>query len=184
MSEPTRITEPVDPAGPVGPFDAVASPEAMSTVETPDTTETVTCPECGRATAIAVRRRDAASFCPACDFPLFWGPTRVTLDGDGRAADDSLRRLPGTAGRTTVAAVTCPHCAEQNPVSASVCVRCGRSLHPEAVQRATEPEPVLVPAMVSQPEPEPEAESAVWLWVAAAVALLILAVVVFGLTTN
>jgi hypothetical protein len=183
MSEQTEIETP-EPVDALAPTEATAIVEALPPVETVqpigslesvESMETVTCPECGRTTAIAGHRRDAASFCPACDFPLFWAPTRVVLDGDGRAADDSLRRLPGTAGRATVASLTCPHCAEQNPISATVCVRCGRSLHPEPVSVAPAAAPVPEPVVV---EPEPESRAWDWVWVAALIAALIIVGVV------
>lgn len=172
MSEQTDI-EPTQAVAATAPPDATTVIEVAPPSDPAESMETVTCPECGRATAIAVHRRDSASFCPSCDFPLFWAPTRVVLDAEGRAADDSLRRLPGTAGRATVASLTCPHCAEQNQISASVCLRCGRSLHPEPVYVAPAPVPVPVPEPVVV-EPEPERRSWGWLWIVALIVAIIL----------
>jgi hypothetical protein len=169
----------LDAGYPVGPGPAHGV-EPVPAVE-PEPAELVTCPECGLATTIALHRRDAAGFCPACDYPLFWAPTRIVLDGEGRAGE-SLRRLPGTAGRATVASLTCPHCAEQNPLAASVCVRCGRSLVLEPAAPEPEPEPVVVP--VAEPEPEPEPRSTTWIWVVAALAVLALVTLVVWLATS
>ena len=114
--------------------------------------EIVVCPECGAAATAALNRRDAKDFCANCDYPLFWTPSDVIMDrGDG--SDESLRRLPGTVGRATIASLPCPACAEPNAVSALTCVRCGASLHPvEAPPPPPEPEPVYVPP---PPLPEP-----------------------------
>lgn len=172
MSEQTDA-ESRQAVGAAVPSDATTVIKVPAPSDPVESMETVTCPECGRATAIAVHRRDSASFCPSCDFPLFWAPSRVVLDAEGRAGDDSLRRLPGTAGRATVASLTCPHCAEQNQVSASLCLRCGRSLHPEPVYVAPAPVPVPEPVVV---EPEPERRSWGWLWIVA----LILAIILVG----
>ena len=61
-------------------------------------------------------------------------------------AAETLRRLPGTGGRATVAAVPCPHCAEPNAVSAVLCARCGLPMVlPEA---APIPEPVYAPPLM------------------------------------
>ena len=79
-----------------------------------------------------------------------------------RAAEDALRRLPGTVGRATVASVACPHCAEPNTLSAQVCVRCGRSMH--VVEEPPPPVPVYVPPPPMEPEPEPERAVPWWVW--------------------
>jgi hypothetical protein len=139
--------------------------------------ELVTCPECGTAARVVFKRRDARDFCRACDYPLFWTPSAIQRD---RAdADESLRRLPGTMGRATIASLPCPHCAELNALSAQICVRCGLALHPEPAPPPPAPAPVYV-APPPAPEPEPERGWPWWAWlllaigVAAAVTVAIL----------
>jgi hypothetical protein len=126
--------------------------------------ETVTCPECGTIASIAMRRRESSDFCRTCDYPLFWLPSRVVLDSGDDVSDGSLRRLPGTVGKATVASLACPHCDEPNAVSAQLCVRCGLSMHPVAPPPAPEivympprlPEPVVIPQKTHIPW---------WVWV-------------------
>ena len=137
----------------------------------------VTCPECGSVQDVRLSRRDSADFCRRCDFPLFWTPSQVMRDrGDG-GEGESLRRLPGTAGRIRLASVACPHCAELNTVSAELCVRCGLSMHPIAYE---EPAPVYIPP---PPEPEPvvEIEERDRWWVWAAVAMTLVAIILIAL---
>lgn len=141
-----------------------------------DRTEIV-CPECGTAAGVALNRRDAQDFCAQCDFPLFWTPAEVIRDGEA-GGGESLRRLPGTAGRVTVAAVPCPTCAEANPVGAQTCLRCGGPM----VLPVPEPTVVVeLPAPV-EPEPEPRKRGIDWYWwvvgAATLVALVALVVVV------
>jgi DNA-directed RNA polymerase subunit RPC12/RpoP len=133
-------------------------------------TQTITCPECGTLGTVSVNRRESSDFCRTCDYPLFWVPSRVILDAGDGSDGRSLRRLPGTVGRSTVASVTCPHCDEPNTVSALVCVRCGKSMHPELA--APPPEIVYVPTPAPTPVTEP-AKSRIpwWVWVMAFFAL-------------
>jgi hypothetical protein len=105
----------------------------------------ITCPGCGTVSHFEELRRSSTEFCRSCDYPLFWA--RSTLVG-ARAGevdgDTGLRRLPGTAGRTTVATVTCWACQEPNLVAATICVRCGSDLAgPPAPEPAPEPAPVV-----------------------------------------
>jgi uncharacterized paraquat-inducible protein A len=135
----------------------------------------IICPECGAHGMVAPSRRESADFCAQCDFPLFWTPAAVELDRDQTAAVEALRRLPGTAGRVTVASVPCPTCAEANPVGAETCLRCGGPM----VLRAPEPVPVVV-APAPEPEPVPEPSTNWWWWVlggATLIALIALVVV-------
>lgn len=133
------------------------------------TAEVVTCPECGTRSEVALNRRRSQDFCPRCDYPLFWTPSTIISDSD--AADHaSLRRLPGTAGRVTVASRTCPHCSESNQLTALTCVRCGGLMDPP------QPAPVFVepaPAPVVEPEPEPR-RTPWWMWVGGVLTLLVL----------
>jgi hypothetical protein len=129
---------------------------------TPDaTTELVTCPECGTTALVTLNRRQSQDFCRHCDFPLFWTPTEVVMDGVG-VSDDSLRRLPGTTGRAMTASIACPHCSEPNPVSAEVCVRCGLSMH--VAPPPPPPEPVYVPPAPVVYEPPPQKGTPWWVW--------------------
>lgn len=138
--------------------------------------EPVTCPECGTAAMVMLNRRDASDFCATCDFPLFWTPAAVQREASMRADEDSLRRLPGTVGRVTVASLPCPHCAEPNALSAEVCVRCGRPMRVEELP-APAPAPVYVPP--PPPEPEPDKRVPWWAWalVGLGVAIIIVLIV-------
>lgn len=124
--------------------------------------ELLTCPECGTAARVTLNRRDAQDFCRVCDYPLFWTPTAIQRDRTD--ADESLRRLPGTVGRATIASLACPHCAEPNALSAQVCVRCGGLMHPVVEAPPPPPEPVYVAPPPPPPEPEPERGWPWWAW--------------------
>src|SRR3954470_24504042 len=80
------------------------APSAASTVAgmPPPSTEVITCPECGTSAQVTLNRRDSVDFCRTCDYPLFWTPSKVIRDPADNN-DESLRRLPGTVGRATVA---------------------------------------------------------------------------------
>jgi hypothetical protein len=140
----------------------------------------VVCPECGTPASATLNRRDAQDFCVKCDFPLFWTPTEVIRDGvDG--GGESLRRLPGTAGRVTVASVPCPTCAEANPLGAETCLRCGG---PMVLVAAPEPVRAPEPAPLPPPVPEPVEAGIGWYWWlvggATLIALIALVVVVLA----
>jgi hypothetical protein len=154
------MTSELLPAEPPAP----APTPAVVEVITPAAVEVLTCPECGTAASVTVNRRDAADFCRTCDYPLFWTPSRVHYDSVSRSAEETLRRLPGTVGRATVASQPCPHCAEPNALTAQICVRCGLSMHPiEAPPPPPLPEPVY-----AAPTPEVHVEPARgipwWVW--------------------
>jgi hypothetical protein len=146
-----------------------SQPAAVEAAHHGTTDEVVTCPECGTRSEVALNRRRSQDFCARCDYPLFWTPSTILSDSD--AADQaSLRRLPGTAGRVTVASRTCPHCAESNALTALTCVRCGGLMDPP------EPEPVFVapaPAPAVEPEPEPR-RTPWWMWAGGVLTLLVL----------
>ena len=108
----------------------------------PPATEFITCPECGTTASVTLNRRDSVDFCRTCDYPLFWTPSQIVRDPSD-SSDESLRRLPGTVGRATVASLACPFCYEPNALSAQTCVRCGKPMHPVA---ETAPAPVYVAA--------------------------------------
>jgi hypothetical protein len=125
----------------------------------------VACPECGTVQFIHLNRREALDFCRNCDFPLFWTPSEIVRDRGSRAGE-GLRRLPGTVGRSTLASMACPNCAELNLVAAEVCIRCGKPMHPVVEAPPPPPEPVYVPP---PPAIEPSKPRGVpwWVWAAA-----------------
>jgi hypothetical protein len=128
----------------------------------------ITCPGCGTVSHFEELRRSATEFCRSCDYPLFWArSTLVAARGGGSDGDTGLRRLPGTAGRTTVATVTCWACQEPNLVAATICVRCGSDLAGPPPAPAPEPQPAPVVEVVEEvvvvPKPSP------WPWILLAV---------------
>ena len=138
----------------------------------------VVCPRCGTPGLVAPSRREATDFCSRCDFPLFWTPAAAAeLDRDQAGATEALRRLPGTGGRVTIAAIACPTCAEANPIGAETCLRCGGPM--VLPEPAPEPVPVAVaPPPASAPAPEPS--NPWWWWLvggATLIALIALVVV-------
>lgn len=152
----------------------------MTSEQRVDQRAAVACPECGTSAPVALNRRDAQDFCAKCDFPLFWTPAEVIRDG-AEGSGENLRRLPGTAGRVTVASIPCPTCAEANPVGAETCLRCGG---PMVLVTAPEPITVIAPPPPPAPVPEPEPAGIDWYWWlvggATLVALIALIVVVLA----
>jgi hypothetical protein len=168
--DPTEVTFDPDPtiAQPV-------STEPSPTERGADQHQVVTCPECGTQARVALNRRRSEDFCPRCDFPLFWTPSQI-VSGGTTPEESGLRRLPGTAGRVTVASRACPHCAESNQVSALTCVRCGGLMDP--------PEPVVPVAAPAPPPPAPEPEprrTPWWVWAGLGLTLALLVVVILVL---
>lgn len=177
-------TEPVDPTEETTTLEVVpsfAEPEVLPAPVVPMATERLTCPECGTVASVTLNRRDATDFCRSCDYPMFWTPARVYTDNMARAAQEALRRLPGTVGRATVASRTCPHCAEPNALSAQFCVRCGLDMDP--VIAAPPPVPVL--EYIEPPaEPEPERGVPWWVWALLVIGLTAVVVLVVLKATN
>ncbi len=174
------------PTGRIDAPTAITTPEADGVVVAAvgldvGTRELVTCPECGATQQVQVSRRDAADFCERCDFPLFWVPQRVTRDRADGGATESLRRLPGTVGRTTLASVPCPHCAEPNTVRAVVCVRCELPMRPLA---PPPPPPPVQPAPAAPPPVviEPDRGTPWWVWLIVGVFAVTVVLVVLVLT--
>lgn len=139
----------------------------------------VTCPTCGTVSYFEEIGRDAEAFCRVCDFPLFWVRSGSLGATDGFSGDVGLRRLPGTAGRVALATLPCPSCTEPNPVTGTICIRCGADLYPEP--EVPEPEPVVV---APPPPPPPAPKRRIWPWVLlgvlaglAVVALVVLLIV-------
>jgi hypothetical protein len=141
------------------------------------TTVDLTCPTCGTVSYFEELNRDAASFCRVCDFPLFWvrGRQLGALEGGG---DAGLRRLPGTAGRVALAMMACPACTEPNPVTGTICIRCGADLHPAPVVVVEPPPP---PAEAPAP---PAPKRTIWPWIVLAVLAVVAVVLLVVLVTN
>jgi hypothetical protein len=162
------IEAPAPPAAAAPPTEVATTvssapaPTTAAAVMPPPATEFLTCPECGTTAQVTLNRRDSVDFCRTCDYPLFWTPSKVFRDPSAESAE-SLRRLPGTVGRATVASLACPFCYEPNALSAQTCVRCGRPMHP--VEEAPAPVPVYVPPPAPPALPEPKAKVAWWVWV-------------------
>jgi hypothetical protein len=174
------VAEPVPFADPVPAAEPATAPTAYAGASS--ATEQVVCPECGATAVVTLNRRESADFCRTCDYPLFWTPANVLRSASDGSAEDTLRRLPGTVGRATVASQPCPHCAEPNALSAQVCIRCGRPMHLEERPAPPPPPPAYVPP---PPEPVyvvPKRRIAWWVWallalgVVATVVLIVLAV--------
>ncbi|HEY2297240.1 MAG TPA: hypothetical protein VGH43_05900 [Jatrophihabitans sp.] len=156
-------------------------PSTTAGVMPPPATEVITCPECGTVAKVTLNRRESVDFCRNCDYPLFWTPSKI-VRGPSMSTDESLRRLPGQAGRVTIASLPCPFCYEPNALSAQTCIRCGKPMHP--VEEAP-PAPVYVappPAPVVVEEPS---KVAWWVWalLALGAAALITLIVLIGTGT-
>ena len=147
------------------------------------TGEALTCPECGTVSHVTLNRREAVDFCHTCDYPLFWAPKKI-LRGSGEQTDESLRRLPGTSGRVSVASLPCPFCAEPNAINAHTCVRCGRPMHPVAAPPPPPPPRAYVPPPPPEPVWEPEPGIAWWVWLLLALGVVALAVVIVLIATG
>lgn len=149
-------------APPLAPATVVSE---VLTIAVPDLVVDVECPTCGTPARIDANRRDAEDFCVTCDFPLFWAVERSVVLAAPDTGDTGLRRLPGTAGRTTLSFVSCPGCTEPNVPSAVQCTRCAANLHPIAG-------PLPVPVVVADAPVElvEEPTSRNWWWLALAIA--------------
>src|SRR6185312_7518191 len=90
----------------VAPFAPTAPAPTVAAAMPPALAETITCPECGTIAQVTLNRRESIDFCRNCDYPLFWTPSKVVRDSSD-TGDESLRRLPGQAGRATVASLPC-----------------------------------------------------------------------------
>jgi hypothetical protein len=133
----------------------LAPPAAPPAVVVADLTVDVVCPGCGTAARVDGVRRESEDFCATCDYPLFWAVERHAA-ALNEGSDTGLRRLPGTAGRASLAALRCPSCTEPNAPSAVLCARCGAELRPApvvVVAPPPEPEPEIVVEVVAPPLP-------------------------------
>ena len=132
----------------------------------------IVCPQCGTETRLDEVRRHEDSFCPVCDYPLFYAVTPAALVSvDGEGGPDHRRRLPGVAGHAALATRACPVCAEENPAGGVLCIRCSSPLDP-----VPEPPPPPEPVVVAPPPPEETSSMrAAWLLVGALVVFLVIA---------
>lgn len=171
---------PVDEPLPGPGFQLAPAPASPAAAMPPPAAETVTCPECGTIAQVTLNRRESLDFCRTCDFPLFWTPTKVVRDPSD-STDESLRRLPGQAGRATVASLACPFCYEPNALSAQTCIRCHRPMHP--VEQPPPPAPVYVappaPVVVETPK-----KVAWWVWALLALGAAALVVLIVLISTG
>lgn len=135
----------------------------------------ITCPSCGTVSHYEQLRREAEEFCRVCDYPLFWArSTEFGSDSPIDSSGESLRRLPGTAGRAVAAAIACPTCTEPNPITNVLCIRCGNELRPAPPEPVVEEPP---PPPPPEPEPIPEPQRNYWpilIGVAALIVVLLL----------
>jgi hypothetical protein len=149
-------------------------------------TETVTCPQCGTVVTIDPRSRSSLDFCPnpACDYPLFWVRTAISVPDDLGRDTAAHKRMPGTVGRAAAAFVPCPHCAEPNQLSAVTCVRCGLDMRPAPPPPPPAPEPVAIAEPLLLVEEDEEEPINWWLiiGVALAITLFVAFVVVIALS--
>jgi uncharacterized paraquat-inducible protein A len=146
----------------------------------------VVCPTCNTLSTLDALARDASSFCPTCDYPLFWAKP-AGLPPRGAAVEakawGSRRRLPGTEGRCLGARLSCPQCSEPNMVTNSFCVRCGADLHPLPGPPATvtlPPPPLPRPALAEPPSPSRRRR---W-WPAAAAAAALVGLLAWALVAH
>lgn len=148
-------------SAPAAPTEATAALPSVVPAVASTAIEVVTCPSCGATARVTLNRREANDFCQTCDYPLFWTPSKIFRESSGDG-DDSLRRLPGTVGRATLASLSCPTCAEPNALSAQTCVRCGNPMH--LVVEKAPPPPPPAPVVEAPPAPEPVKKVAWWVW--------------------
>lgn len=173
--EPARSAD-VVPAPTVLPAPATTTAAVMP----PPATDVITCPECGTTAQVTLNRRESLDFCRTCDYPLFWTPSKVLRDPSD-TSDQSLRRLPGQAGRATVASLPCPFCYEPNALSAQNCLRCGRPMHP------VEEPPPPAPVYIAPPAPvvvAPQQKVAWWVWALLALGAAAVIVLVVLIATH
>jgi hypothetical protein len=137
----------------------------------------IECPGCGTVTRLDGIVRTAEEFCPECDYPLFWAPAAMAAPAvEGGPLDTSLRRLPGTAGRTMIATIVCPSCAEPNPVRNELCLRCRGVLRPKPEPEPAPLPPPPPPRVEVIPPPPPPPKRVVWPWMLLVLVLILAAV--------
>ncbi len=107
------------------------------------------CPRCHTHSEFGTLAQDAASFCPACDFPMFFAAEEVVVQGAAfDPAVDYRRRFPGVKGVSGIAPRACWYCEELNPAeNGSTCWRCGNDLSGPPPT----PDPVITPGPVPAP---------------------------------
>jgi hypothetical protein len=129
----------------------------------------IACPSCGTVSHFQDLGREASAFCRQCDYPLFWARPPRSAGAEDPDVDGGLRRLPGTAGLVSLATADCPECTEPNPLSATVCIRCGSDLRPPPPTVVLPPAPPPVPVAEPEPVPEPAPARPWWPWAVLAV---------------
>ena len=142
---------------------------------------TIRCPSCSTDVPLTngSLQADAAGFCPHCDYPLFFAPTKNQLVVEENT-EASLRRLPGTGGHVIVGKRTCPNCGENNEMKDTVthCWRCDALLDPPPPPPKAVEQPPPPPPPAPPPAPEPRNW---WPWILGGVtaALLIVLLIVW-----
>jgi hypothetical protein len=103
-----------------------------------------TCPMCHEKLQEPVDKDliDAKTFCPWCDYPLFWtvapsvtAPAGTGLDASPAVAmpstvvqDKAWLRQPGVGGRDSNTGEDCWYCGEPNDADATECWRCHKEI--------------------------------------------------------
>ncbi|MCC5950075.1 MAG: hypothetical protein JJT89_16620 [Nitriliruptoraceae bacterium] len=111
----------------------------------------VECPGCGLILVGRAPRPTASWFCPTCDYPVFWASP--PSDPPGPTQPRARRRLPGTAGATTLGSAPCWSCGELNEPGSTGCVRCAATLPRPVVTVEPETRIVTVTRAVEVPVP-------------------------------
>lgn len=122
----------------------------------------IECPGCGAEIDDVPAQRTSESFCPVCDFPVFFAAGPVVRVP---AEDGSRERNPGVAGRARSVSLPCPSCGEPNRRDALHCLRCGAVLVPPPVEPVVE----VVPEPEPVPEPASPQPSRWWRWFVAGI---------------
>lgn len=127
----------------------------MTTEEqgTPAEKVEITCPQCSTVSEL---KGGEHTFCPECDFPLFWAdPAKSAVPPAVQSAvvgEEAVHNESAAAGEDDLDAqatdIICRNCALRNPGDRTYCMRCGHELPP--------PEEWFNPGEPVQVEAEPE----------------------------
>ena len=144
------------------------------------------CPRCSTRTDFPELARDVASFCPVCDYPMFYATEEaVVQDKTAITAGHGWdRRFAGVSGLTSLAPKECWYCKELNPQDGDLCVRCMRDLDNPPPQRESEVvQPAIQPDILDEEledeDPREWEPLLIALAVTAAVLVIVLLVVLF-----
>lgn len=107
------------------------------TTERPESTE-ITCPQCSNITEVTA---GVDTFCPTCDYPLFWADPAQSAQrravqsaevGDEGAAgdDDHVHSADEDDLDAEATDIICRKCAFRNSGNRTYCMRCGEELPP------------------------------------------------------